>query len=207
MYAVPHRVETERLVLRRYVHDDAEALATLIPRNLDHLGQYMEWTAFEPQTVDQRRAWIAEVAAKADAGEDFTLGIFLLAGTLVGGTGFHVRTEPDRLAIGYWIDAEHEGRGLVTEAVTALTRVALELTGADLVDISHAPSNVRSAAIPQRLGFHRQDATGEQCFDSGCQEPSVTWFATRADLARQPLASAVRPRAVDRHGDEIPWPP
>lgn len=206
MDIVPHRIETERLVIRRYVQDDAVALATVIPRNLDHLRQYMEWTAFEPQSVAQRREWIAEVAAKADAGEDFTLGVFLRDGTFVGGTGLHVRTEPDRLAIGYWIDAEHEGRGLVTEAATALTRVALELAGAAVVDISHAPSNIRSAAVPHRLGFDRQDSSGERCFDSGCTEPSVTWFATRAHLERDPLAAAPRPRAFDGHGDEVPWP-
>lgn len=206
MYAVPHRIETARLIIRRYERADAEALATVVPRNLDHLSRYMEWTAFEPQSVEQRREWIADVAAKADAGEDFTMGIFLTDGTFVGGTGFHVRTDPDRLAIGYWIDAEHEGHGLVTEASTALAMVALEIAGAGVVDISHAPSNLRSARVPQRLGFERQDASGEECFDSGGKEPSVTWFATRANLACEPFASAPRPRAFDVHGDEIPWP-
>ena len=211
MYAVPHRIETERLVLRRYVRADAQALAIAIPRNLDHLRRYMEWAAFEPQSVEQRQDWIADVDAKADAGEDFTLGMFLRAGPgddgeLVGGTGLHVRTGPDRLAIGYWIDADRQGRGLVTETCAALTRVALELAGADVVEISHAPSNHRSAAVPERLGFHRQLTSGEQCFDSDGKEPAVSWFATREDLAHEPLSSAVRPRAFGADGAELPWP-
>mgnify|MGYP000049699731 CR=1 FL=1 len=120
MYAVPHRIETARLVLRRYARPDAEQLVTAVGRNVDHLRQYMEWIRLEPLSVDARRAWIADVGAKADAGEDFALGVFLRSGELVGGCGFHVRHEPARLAVGYWIDRDHQGRGLATEAAAAL---------------------------------------------------------------------------------------
>lgn len=224
MYTVPHRIDTERLVIRRYVATDAEALATVIPANMDHLRRYMEWIAFEPQTVEQRRAFITEVDAKADAGEDFTLGMFLRGddggdGELIGGTGFHVRTDPDRLEIGYWIDADHEGRGFATETAAALTWVGLSLAGADLMGIAHAPSNTRSAAIPERLGYRRQldagsgafDATARvadarECADDGVMVPAVMWWATRETLESEPLASWPRPRAFDGDDREIAWP-
>lgn len=206
MYAVPHRIETERLVLRRYVDKDAEALATVVPRNTEHLRRYMEWVRFEPQSVEQRRAWIADVTAKADAGEDFTLGMFLRDGQFVGGTGFHVRHDLRRLAIGYWIDADQQGRGLVTEAAAALTLVGLRLAGATIMDISHAPSNVASAGVPLRLGYVRQRDSGEECFDDGCTQSSTTWFATPESLASEPLASVPRPRAYGGDGEELTWP-
>ncbi|WP_084104346.1 GNAT family N-acetyltransferase [Demequina sp. NBRC 110056] len=210
-YAIPHRIETERLIIRRYVEADAEQLAAVTTRNVEHLRRYMEWIRFEPQSIEQRRAWIAEVNAKADAGEDYTLGMFLRGGDgsegeFVGGTGFHVRSRPERLAIGYWISSEHEGRGLVTEASAALTVVGLTVTGATVVDISHAPSNERSAAVPARLGFERQDDGGEECFDGGCHEQSVTWFATWDSLQSEPLASTPRPRLLDEAGAVLQWP-
>lgn len=205
-YRVPPRIETERLVLRRYVAADAPQLATVIPRNLDHLRTYMEWAAFEPQTVPQRERWIAQVAQQFEAGEDFTLGMFTHEGALIGGTGYHVRTDPDRLSLGYWLDADHLGQGLVTEACAALTQVGLAIAGATIIGISHAPSNVRSAAVPARLGFERQESTTEQCFDSGGTQPSVNWFATRATLEREPLASLPRPRVLDASGATVSWP-
>ncbi|SEJ48175.1 GNAT family N-acetyltransferase [Demequina mangrovi] len=203
---VPARIETERLVLRRYEAADAEALAATVARNIDHLARYMEWIAFEPQSVEQRRAWIEDVNAQAEAGTEFVLGMFDHAGTLVGGTGFHVGTDPERLMIGYWIDAAHQGAGLVTEASAALARVALELAGAAIVDISHAASNARSAAVPARLGFTRRETCGEACFDGGTKEPGVTWWATREALASGPLASTPRPAAFDADGAERAWP-
>ncbi|WP_297081826.1 GNAT family N-acetyltransferase, partial [uncultured Demequina sp.] len=166
---------------------------------------------FEPQSVEQRRAWIADVNAKWDAGTDYTMGIFLRGDAegrteFIGGTGFHTRRDPDRLAVGYWIDARHEGRGLVTETSAALTRVALELAEADIADISHAPSNERSASVPARLGYVRQGFSGEECFDDGETLEAVTWFATREQLRHEPLASVPRPRVFDEHDEELPWP-
>ncbi len=205
-YRVPHRIETERLVLRRFVADDAAQLAAVIPRNMDHLRTFMKWIAFEPQTIEQREQLIADFARKFDTGEDYTLGMFNTEGELVGSTGYHVRTAPDRLAIGYWIDQDHEGQGFVTEACAALTHVALKIAGADIVDISHAPRNTRSAAVPARLGYVRQGTSGEECFDSGDMQPSVTWFATQATLHTQPLASTPRPRTFAAAGTALPWP-
>lgn len=205
-YAVPARIETERLVLRQYEPADADQLVAVVPRNIAHLERYMEWIAFEPQTLEQRREWITSTHAQADAGEDYTLGIFDRDGTCIGGTGFHVRTDPDRLAIGYWIDGQRQGEGLVTEAAAALTLVGLLVAGADIVDISCAPSNARSAAVAERLGFERQARSGEQCFDGGLKIDSATWFATRDSLSREPLASAPRPDVFDADGATIPWP-
>ncbi|WP_062072815.1 GNAT family N-acetyltransferase [Demequina sediminicola] len=206
LYRVPHRIETERLVIRRYVASDAQDLATVVPRNVDHLKQYMEWVAFEPQSVDQRRTFIADVNAAADEGRDFTLGMFLRTGALIGGTGFHVRDNPHRLALGYWIDSAHAGHGYVTEACAALTQVGLALTGATIIEISHAPSNERSRAVPQRLGYERQTVSNQECFDAGSMTPAVSWYTTIRDAGQAPWASTERPRALDVHGNEIVWP-
>ncbi|WP_236683685.1 GNAT family N-acetyltransferase [Demequina flava] len=203
---MPHRVETERLVLRRYTHADAEALGEVTTRNVDHLRRYMEWIQFEPQSIEQRRALIDTLNSQADAGEDYTLGMFLHSGEFIGGTGYHVRAHPDRLELGYWIDRAQEGRGLVTEAAVALTLVALNLAGADIVDVAHAPSNERSASIPRRLGFVRQEAVAHGCFDDGQMHDGVMWWATRDHLTQEPFAAAPRPRAWGADGTEFAWP-
>lgn len=190
---VPARIQTARLVLRPYTEADAAPLAEVVTRNLDHLATYMEWTAHEPQSVEQRRAWIAEESARWAAGTEFTMGMFDAEGALLGGTGFHVLTDPERLAIGYWIDAAHQGMGLVTEAAAALTLVALETAGSPEVVIEHAASNARSAAVPRRLGYVQRDTSRTACFDAGSTTPAVTWVADAATLAREPLASWPRP--------------
>ena len=192
-FAVPTRIETERLVLRPYVEADAEQLVESVSRNLEHLRPYMEWIQFEPQTVTDRREWIAGEAEKFAAGTGFTMGMFDTDGMLVGGSGFHLRSDPEGLEIGYWIDAAHEGTGLVTEAAAALTLVALDTAGAAIVTIGHAPSNARSSAVPRRLGYRQQNLGSKQCFDAGEMAPAIEWVADATTLTREPLSSWPRP--------------
>ncbi|MFV0633197.1 GNAT family N-acetyltransferase [Demequina sp.] len=206
MYTVPHRIETSRLVIRRYEETDAQQLVDVVVRNMDHLRRYMEWIAFEPQTLEQRREFIASTNAAFDSGKDYTLGMFDLDGVLVGGTGFHVRTRPERLEIGYWIDELREGQGLVTEAAAALTRVGLTFTGATLMDISHAASNARSAAVPRRLGFAPHDAGGPEVFDDGNKVARTSWWATRDTLGGEAFDAHPYPRVFDSTNTELTWP-
>jgi RimJ/RimL family protein N-acetyltransferase len=215
VFPVPARIETERVVVRRYTRDDAEQLVSVVTRNVPHLRRYMEWVKFEPQSAQQRRDWIAETNQRFETGEDYTLGMFDQDGVLLGGTGVHVKSDPDRLEIGYWIDGEREGRGYVTEVAAALTWVALAYAGADIVDIAHAPSNERSAAVPARLGYTRQETDSGECFDQGANDgvsdagamvASVVWRAYRDNLTTEPLVSFPRPTLAKEDGTPIEWP-
>ena len=55
--------------------------------------------------------------------------------------------------IGYWLSEHLQGNGIMARSVSALIRLAFEAYGLNQVVIGAAPSNVRSKAIPQRLGF------------------------------------------------------
>ncbi len=208
-WKMPDTITTERLTIRRYTLADAEALTDLTARNKAHLVRFMAWAKNEPQTLEQRREFLTGVEEKFAAGEDFTMGLFeRTTGELIGSTGFHARTEPvPYLEIGYWIDADHEGKGLITEASAAQTRVALEYCHSPMVGVVHAPANVRSEAVPKRLGYTRQPANdGATCTDSGEKVPQVEWLATASTLTHEPLASFARPDLYDRDGNALPWP-
>lgn len=153
----PYRIETERLVVRAYTPDDAEALRITTARCREHLLPYMPWAKLEPQTLEQKLELILHFRARYDAREDYVMGIFEgSSGRLVGGTGLHPRMGRGAVEIGYWITPENEGRGLVTEAVRALLFVAFELMGYDMVVVRMDPTNARSERIPAKLGFTRE---------------------------------------------------
>jgi RimJ/RimL family protein N-acetyltransferase len=60
----------------------------------------------------------------------------------------------DRVELGYWLDAAVTGRGLATEATSALLHVAAAMPGMSHVEIRCDRANAPSAALPPRLGFH-----------------------------------------------------
>ena len=149
-----YRIVTDRLVLRCWDPPDAPAAKEAIDASVDHLRPWMPWAAHEPEPVEDKMARLRSFRAMFDADEDYVYGIFdRTERRVLGGTGLHLRHGPAAREIGYWLRADEQGRGLMTETVAALTRVAFEVDGVRWVEIRCDPANVRSAAVPRRLGF------------------------------------------------------
>jgi ribosomal-protein-serine acetyltransferase len=58
--------------------------------------------------------------------------------------------------LGYWIDGEREGQGIVTRCVCGLMDYAIDNLGMARFIIGCAVDNLRSRAIPERLGYRLQ---------------------------------------------------
>lgn len=99
--------------------DDVDALAALVAENQPHLVAWMPW-ALEP-SVASIRAFVEGRALGAIAEADgFEAGIWW-RGRLVGAVGVHdVSARMRRGSIGYWIDEDAQGHGVVTRAVRAV---------------------------------------------------------------------------------------
>ena len=140
------------VVIRRYVEDDIPEQVEVINANLDHLAPWMPW-AQKPVTADVQLAWFREAEKQWEQGTNFVYGVYDPVGRLVGGSGYHVRNGPGVLEIGYWLARSAVGRGLMTRVAAALTQAAGSVDGVTRVEIHCDAANVRSAAIPERLGY------------------------------------------------------
>jgi ribosomal-protein-serine acetyltransferase len=139
----------EGLVVRTYVMDDAEELFSLVDANRARLRPWMIW---EPATklVDDTRTFIARsTAAETDLEGN---GIWL-GGRLIGGVGLSVDTLSNSGEIGYWIDGDHEGRGIVTRVCTRFFDFAFDELGLHRMELQAASTNQRSRAVAERLGM------------------------------------------------------
>jgi ribosomal-protein-serine acetyltransferase len=56
-------------------------------------------------------------------------------------------------ALSFWLDAAHQGRGIMTSGCRALVTHAFEMLQLNRISIECATENDRSRAIPERLGF------------------------------------------------------
>ena len=151
MERLPAGTTSERLTIRLWRVDEAEALSTAINQSLAHLQPWMDWAA-SPASPDRAREVIESSLQRWRDGADATYGVFA-GDEIVGGTGLHRRAGPDTLEIGYWIHVDHTGRGYVTEAAAALTDAAFTVPGIEHVEIHHDQANVASGRVPERLGY------------------------------------------------------
>ena len=144
----------ERVLVRPYRESDAQALFEAVAESRDHLRPWLPF-ADTHQSAEESRDWIIHQVANWLLREDLIVGIWEAAtNRYLGGSGLHPRSWEIRyFEIGYWIRASASGRGYITEAVKLLTDYAFTALAAKRVEIRCDERNVRSAAVPQRLGF------------------------------------------------------
>ena len=140
------------LTLRRMTDDDIPALVDAVNASLSTLSPWMEW-AQQPLTVEAQLEWHRASSQLWDDGTAFNWAVLSASGEVLGGVGYHVRNGPGVLEIGYWLRTDQEGRGIMTRVAQALTDVARDVEGVTCVEIHVDPDNVRSSAIPRRLGY------------------------------------------------------
>jgi len=150
----PREFETERLLIRMPEPDIAADVHAAIHETWDDLHEWMDWARERP-SLKQCRQYLRDARAKFLAREDLPLHLLLKgAGTYVGGSGLHrIDWTVPKFEIGYWVRARFARQGYVTEAVRGITAFAFDVLGAQRVEIRCDVNNVRSAAVPRRLGF------------------------------------------------------
>lgn len=143
----------ENLELRILREEDVKELASLVKENLPHLQPWMLW-AVDEYDIEHAQTFIRQNLDNISTDKPPTYGIFY-QGELSGCIGFVKldRVKKKQAEIGYWISAEHQGKGLITECTRALTAYCFDTLKLDRVEIHSAASNVRSRAVPERLGF------------------------------------------------------
>jgi RimJ/RimL family protein N-acetyltransferase len=182
---MPDHIGTPRLMLRCWEARDAAALKEAIDSSLTELRSWMPWAMHEPSSVDALDARLRGFADDFRQGREWSYGIFDRAETRVlGGAGLHQRLGPNALEIGYWIRTDAKGCGYATEAAAALTAVAFEYCAIDHLEIRCDPRNLRSAAIPRRLGYrHSETRPGDAKTPTGEPRDTMIWTISAADFA------------------------
>lgn len=85
--------------------------------------------------------------------------------------------------LGYWIDVERQGEGLVTEAVGAVLRFAFGPLGLHRVQAGVMPRNAASIAVVKKLGFREEGLSARYLQIAGTWEDHVTFAMTSEDWA------------------------
>ena len=143
-------IETERLILRPWQEDDAEALYKYASD--PDIGPPASWP---PHTsVENSRDIIRTVFAAPQ-----TYAVCLKDGTPIGSVGLKLKgstdmtNRDDECELGYWIGKPFWGQGLIPEASRALLQYAFENLGMRAVWCGYYEGNQKSKRVQEKLGF------------------------------------------------------
>jgi RimJ/RimL family protein N-acetyltransferase len=154
-------ITTERLELRRFHPEDAEAFAAY--RSVPEVAHYQSWSA--PFSLAEARATVARFAD----GDPLLPGWFQYAialdGLLIGDIGLNTFDNLMQADIGYTLAPAYQGRGYATEAVGGLLEHLFTDRDLHRVSAECDARNVSSARLLERLGFQQEGF-----------RPENTWF-------------------------------
>lgn len=148
------KIETERLILRELVEDDASELFDIFS---DHeVMKY--WNSGPWVSIEEARTFIAKSTQAMNSNTEVTLGIFLKSnGQLLGKIMLfnHVK-ESRRAEIGFGVSRHFWGKGIVLEAGTALIEHAFNTLNLRRIEAEIDPDNTSSGKVLERLGFIKE---------------------------------------------------
>lgn len=150
----PDEFSTERLVIRMPRPGDGKAVYDSIMASINELKPWLSFAQKEQSEQDVelniRQSYISFLKR-----DDLRLLVFLKeTGEFIASSGLHrIDWSIPKFEIGYWIDSRFSGKGYMTEAVKGITDFALNELNARRIEIRCDEKNVKSRAIPERLGY------------------------------------------------------
>ncbi|HVZ95091.1 MAG TPA: GNAT family protein [Phycisphaerales bacterium] len=148
------RLETERLLLRRFEERDAPDIARSC--NDYDIASNLLSTPY-PYTLDNARDWIPQSHAHWDEKSSLNFAVARRADdALVGSIGFKLAPEHHRAEIGYWFARDHWGRGYATEAARRLIDFGFESLGLHRIFAYHYHWNPASGRVLEKCGLKHE---------------------------------------------------
>src|SRR5690625_7374084 len=140
----------EEITLQMLTAADAEELFAITDRSREYLREWLPWLDYT-KSVDDSLQFIKNNFQLYAERKGVTAGIFY-NGSLAGVAGYNELDWVNKLAyFGDWLDSEHQGKGIRTRAVRALTDYAFVEFDLNRVDILADVVMVNSRSFRERL--------------------------------------------------------
>ncbi len=145
----------DKIIMRFASERYAEEVYSAVKENYEHLSEWMPW-ATKDYSVNSAKEFIKLNLQRYAENELCDYFIFQ-DDKFVGTIGFN---RPDivnsSVEIGYWLDKNHTGRGIITKCCREIVDYAFGELELNRIVIRCATGNKKSQAIPERLGFKKE---------------------------------------------------
>ena len=153
------KIETERLILRRMKVSDARDMYDYARRA--EVTKYLLWAPHE--SLEYTRSYLKQVERCYRQGTFHDFGVVLKENNrLIGTCGFARIDEANSTAeAGYVLNPDHWGKGIATEALSAVIAFGFEKRGFNRIESRYMVDNQTSRRVMEKSGMtfegiHRQ---------------------------------------------------
>ncbi len=140
------------LTLSLLTQQHARSLFELTDRNREFLKPWFPWVEFTVNVKDTGK--FIDDQARLYRDKKAVQVVIKRANEIIGMIDFHeINLENEAGCIGYWLGEEFNGNGFMTSAVREMVSIGFSDLKLNRIEIQCATDNMKSRAIPERLGF------------------------------------------------------
>jgi len=187
----PERLDTERLVLRRYSSADAPGILELVDKNRDRLLQNFSRMAKGLSQAEDVKSFTEDKTEQWNTRKAFCYGIWLKASKEQIGQ-LQVKNivwDVPSAELSYFIGRSAQRQGFATEAISAILCTAFKQLDFRRMFVRIIPSNKESISLATKLGFKHEGVHRNE-FRCGFGDlHDVHYFSLTSDDFRTGIAS------------------
>jgi len=156
---------TERMILRQKTHADVNEIFFL--RSDESVMKYIDRP--RAKTLQDATAFIDMITEGINNSETITWAITLKDNpVLIGSIGiWQIQKENYRGELGYVLHPDYQGKGIMSEAVKAVTDFAFNAMNLHSIEANINPENKASAKVLERAGFVQEAYFRENYYYDG----------------------------------------
>jgi ribosomal-protein-alanine N-acetyltransferase len=173
---------TSRLLLRAFTEADIPGLIALagnyeVAKNTLNIPH--------PYTEADARHWLHLTRQGRAQRTAYAFALELRAtGDFIGGIGLTLEPRFDRAEAGYWLGQPYWGRGLATEALTALLRFGFEVLKLNKIYATHHAENLASGGVMRKNDMVKEGELAQHVKRDGHHHDLHQYRLTRSEYAR-----------------------
>lgn len=159
-------LETERLLLRRYVPEDAEGVYSYRSNAnaMKHIAKPLQ------TSLDEAKQMVERINGMIDTNDGIGWAITLKEQPekIIGGCSFHViQKNHYRAEIGYMLHPDYWKQGIVSEAVKAIIEYGFNEMKLHSIEAHIDPINIASEKVLTKFGFVKEGYFKENYYYNG----------------------------------------
>ncbi len=145
----------EDVTLKLIDESQADELFKLSDESRGHIREWLRWVE-NTKSIDDTKEFITHT--RKQFGENAGLvATMWYKGEMAGTISLHnINLKLKSVEIGYWVGERFQGKGIVTKSCQALIDYAFNALQLERVEIRAAVGNIKSQAVPLRLGFKHE---------------------------------------------------
>lgn len=182
-------LKTDRLFLRSFQSNDAPAVCAIV--NNKSVASTTRSISL-PYTVAMAEQWIAPQAKNWLSQSAAVFAICWMpeeafnapteGPPLIGAVGLEINDEDEKAELGYWIVESHWGRGVATEAATAVVKFGFEMLCLNKIFASHMVKNPASGRVLEKIGMRQEGVFRDHVKKWGQFEDAVVYGILADDI-------------------------